>query len=108
MSQTSDHTTESQDSLAGLAVRLVWLLGASVGLILTAAYIFRSGEGPFTVVDAIYWAIVALAIGARWLDIERFRGTTTQGRRATRADGRRYSLTLGLVALAAWVVAHLL
>lgn len=99
---------ESHDSAVGLFLRIMWLIGAFGGIALTAAYILRRGSAPFTSTDVLYWFIVALAVGARWLDILRYDGTTADGRPATKADGKRYTVIVVGSALAAWVVAHLI
>ncbi len=96
------------EPLAGCFLRVLWLFGGIAGFLLLAAYIVRKGSAPFSLADAAFWAAAGIAIGARWLDVLRFRGTTADGRRATPKDARRYTLFVGGLALVVWGAAHAL
>jgi hypothetical protein len=81
------------------------LLG-NVGLIFAALKIYMSTG--WSVADVAFWLIVCLLIGARYIDIVRFKGATMDGQPATRAHLKRYVLIVLLASTAVWAVARAL
>lgn len=91
-----------------LPVRILWFAVGPVALLLTLAKIAGSDNGWLTVVDAVFWVVVGLMVGFRWLDQRSGVATNAFGEPSTWADFRRYAALLPLVALAAWLVANAL
>ena len=91
--------------MGGCLTRLAWVMAAPVALLALGVSLARNGSGAWSIESALYWAVVAVAITMRYLDIFRYQGETTQGKPASREDWRRYSLGLPAVALAAWSAA---
>lgn len=94
------------DNPQGCLLRLFWMAAgnlALLGLILSIA----NGDG-FTLLDGLYWAVVAALVSTRYVDIVRFGGLTVDGTPATKEHFRRYTAWLALVALALWITTHLL
>ncbi len=108
MPKTERNETPPQpkDSVSGCLVRLAWMLLGNVALFVAGIFIARHTGGFFSLADAAFWAVAALMIGVRRVDIERFRGQTVMGGAATMAHWRRYVAVLLLVALAGWGLAH--
>ena len=57
-------------------------------------------------VDALFFAVLAVTIGARWIEQRSSHGATTEGKVSTWADFRRYAATLSCFSIAAWIVAN--
>ena len=60
------------------------------------------------IADLVFWLIVGLSIGARYIDIVRYQGTTVDGEPATTAHFKRHALTLLVAGAAVWAVARAL
>jgi hypothetical protein len=73
---------------------------------MAAAAIYASGGG--SIADVVYWLIVGLLIGARYIDIVQFKGKTADGEPATTAHLRRYVFTVLLAGVAVWAAARAL
>jgi hypothetical protein len=79
----------------------------NVALMIAAIAIWKNREGLFSVADAIFWALAAIVLGVRYLDIRKFGGRTADGAApATMAHWRRYALLLIGVCLLLWTLAH--
>lgn len=96
--------SQPPDNPAGCLVRIFWMAIGGLALMFLAAAIFR--RGAFSILDVVYWLVVAATAGARFIDVTRFQGRTASGEPATVAHVRRYALVLFVVAVAAWVGAH--
>ena len=75
-----------------------------LALLFLAAAIYR--VGAFSILDVVYWLVVAATAAARFIDITRFQGRTASGEPADLGHFRRFALVLFAVAAAAWVLAH--
>jgi hypothetical protein len=60
------------------------------------------------VADAAYLGVVLALLAARYVDITRFNGMTAKAEPATRAHLTRYSIGLGILAAAVWILARVL
>ena len=87
-------------TFAGLLVRLYWL---AFGNIVVFAMFLRSMQHrEVGAADAVYWVFGAGMIVVRFLDVRYFHGSTLDGKPASMADWRRYSLAVALLLGAAW------
>lgn len=86
--------------------RMIWLAFGPAGLIFAGAAISKNPKGSYAAIDVAFWGIAVLVITSRFLDIRFFRGRTTENEHATLSDWWRYSLKLGLFAVAVWLLAH--
>ena len=99
--------TPAQDqSPAGCLARLVWMLMGNLALVVLVFVIYQSAG--WTIADLAYWLIIGVMIGARYIDIARFAGTTMNDEPATMAHFRRYLLLVLLVGAAVFAAARAL
>lgn len=90
----------------GCLVRMFWMALGNALLLACAAMIAKQKAWTFSVFDAAFWAIVLLLLAARFVDIRRFHGETTDGKPATMAHLKRYAALLVVIAGVVWGVAH--
>lgn len=90
---------------AGCLLRMFWMAAGNLALFLMVVLIVQ--RRGFSILDGVYWLIVAALIAARYVDITRFDGLTASAEPATRRDLGRYALGLVVAATAVWLVAHL-
>jgi hypothetical protein len=91
---------------AGCLTRIFWMMIGNCALLLAAVSVQRSAG--WSIADAALWLIVGLLIGARYLDIVRFKGTTADGAPATMAHLKRYVLLVLVAGAALWGAARAL
>ena len=110
---TSSHLTHLPDnekqetSYPALLLRFFWILFGVAGLVMLAFYIAKNGESTFSLADAIYGVTLGLLVWARYLDIVKYHGLTSEGdRSATLSDWRCYTRNLILVFGIVWIAAH--
>lgn len=102
-----EHLQQVQyDNPQGCLLRLFWMAIANLGLLVLILSI--SSQNGFTVLDGVYWVIVAAGVGARYVDITRFAGLTVDGTPASMTDFHSYAVRWFLVALGLWIGTHLL
>lgn len=89
---------------AGCFCRLIWMLVGIVILLFLGIEIVR--RPGFSGVDAAAGAVVAGMILARFVDVRYLNGQTADGKPATMADWRRYSVRLAALALVLWGLLH--
>ncbi len=108
MSRQPQQPVEAQEQVGGTGclVRLLWLLIGNVLLVAAGLAISDNQEFP-SLADAVFWLVVAGMIAIRYIDVVRLHGETVTGQPATLAHWRRYSVMLAAVALAGWLIAHL-
>jgi hypothetical protein len=91
-----------------LLVHLVWLVFGPIALFVALYGIINSGTGWFTILDALFFLVVAMTIVARWADQKSGQGTTADGDPSTWNDFRRYATRLALLSAVAWIAANIL
>lgn len=90
----------------GCLLRVFWMLLGNIILAMTAYNIAILHDSGFAVTASIViWVTVAAMLGARYLDIKRFRGQTASGEPATMTNWRRYAIALVGIWLVVWIVA---
>lgn len=95
--------SQPQDqSPVGCLARLVWMLAGNLALVVVAFLIYESAG--WSIADLAYWLIIALMIGARYIDIARFEGTTINDEPATMAHFKRYLLIVLLAGAAVFAL----
>jgi hypothetical protein len=104
--QNSDE--RKQASGWGCLVRLTWTLLGLTGLIFSIYGVWISRHGGITWHDYLFWMVIVIMIGARYLDIALMGGQTVTGKPATRAHWRRFTLILLVGGLALWLGVHAL
>lgn len=85
-------------------LRLFYMGFGNMALVLIAILIIQ--RRAFSALDAAYWVVVAALLAARYVDIARFAGRTTDGEPAMMWHFRRYALRLLLIAAALWAGVH--
>ncbi|TNF34769.1 MAG: hypothetical protein EP329_06895 [Deltaproteobacteria bacterium] len=96
----------STTSLSALFVRLYWLIFGNILLAFMGMMILLHSGGGFFWADIAYGAGLALLVGARWLDVTRLDGLTTEGEPATPAHLRRYVVLTLAVGVPVWGALH--
>ncbi len=94
------------DSAVGCLPRIFWMLIGNIALLMATASVY--GSGGWSIADVVFWLIVGLLIGARYIDIVRFKGKTADGKLATMAHLKRYVLMVLLGGVALWAAARAL
>lgn len=94
------------DNAQGCLLRLFWMAGGNLALLVLILSI--ANQDGFTLLDGLYWVVIAALVSARYVDIVRFGGLTADGTPATKEHFRRYTTWLVLVAIGLWVATHLL
>jgi len=97
---------EAADANTGALLRLGWMLGGNILLLIVGLTIFMGPPWTITFKDALFWAVVALVILVRYVDVTRFAGQTADGKPATRRDFVRYALGLVTSSAAIWTLAQ--
>jgi uncharacterized membrane protein len=100
-----EHPAET--SLLGCLIPTFWMLIGN-GILALSALAIAAGETLFGVADVFYWATVGCLLAARYADIRYFAGKTSEGKSATMAHYRRYSIILCVVSGVVWIVVHLI
>jgi hypothetical protein len=96
----------AQTGCLGLIVRVIWMLFGNAALVLLAVHIVRAGS--FSAVDALFWLVVAVMVGVRYVDITWLGGLTAEGEPASLRHWRRYSASLLAAAAGLYVLAYTL
>lgn len=104
--ETKTTDDASTDSLNGCLVRLFWMLLGNVVVLFCAVAIYRNSTGHVSAADAYYWVAIGCLVGARYVDVRYYGGTTAGGEPATLADWRSYMFRIVVVAAAGWLVIH--
>jgi hypothetical protein len=94
--------------MGGCLTRIAWLIAAPLTLLMLGAIIARDGDGARSSESIAYWAVVALALVVRYLDIFKYAGVTVNGEPASGKDWRRYRLSFPALAVAGWCLALVL
>ncbi len=107
MPQHSPHEPSpppAQSSFLALIVRLTWMLFGNAALALLAVHIAKTGS--LTAADMLFWAVAAVMVGVRYIDITRFGGLTTEGEPASLRHWQRYTGYLLAAATGLYAVAR--
>jgi hypothetical protein len=99
---------KSTDSIAGFLLRLYWLFAGNAVLIIGALGIALNKYYNSIAINCIYFAVLLTIIFARYFDIKRYNGTTTEGEPATLNTWKLYSLKAVLAFLIVWAAAQAL
>jgi hypothetical protein len=78
----------------------------NIALVLLVLSIYRSAG--WSIADLAFWLVVGLLIGARYIDIVRYKGATIDGEPATLAHFKRYVLVVLFAGAALWAIARAL
>jgi hypothetical protein len=93
-------------SAASILLRIFWMLGGYIVLAVCALFIATNKEALFSAKDPVFWVVAGLMVWARYVDIARYHGTTSDGQPATLANWRGYAMVVVAVAGVTWAAAH--
>ena len=96
---------ESQPG-GGLLVRLGWMGGGTLTMLIAGFVIVSRPTWTFSGADAAFWAGALLAIVLRYLDVARYGGDTARGEPATMGHFTRYAVGVVGIGLAYWTMAQ--
>ncbi len=101
--ETHECRTPEYDSSFGCFLRVYSLMIGHVILLFCGLAIFHNPSRFLGAPDAYFWATVGTLLGARYVDIRYFKGTTAEGKPASTSDWRRYAVFLLVVSIALWL-----
>jgi hypothetical protein len=104
-SQSNNEAEYNRPIVAELC-RMVWLIFGPVGILFSAAAIWKHAPWTYSVLDGVLWGLAMLTLVARFIDIRLFRGKTTEDQPATMADFWRYAAKVMLFAVVVWGLAQ--
>jgi hypothetical protein len=87
-----------------LIFRLLWIIVGNLVLLFLAVLIAQ--RKGFSALDLAFWAVVGALVLVRYIDITRLKGLTTDSQPATIRHWRRYAVTLAVISVALWALAH--
>jgi hypothetical protein len=101
---------DAQRTTTGPALlgRLVWIMVGPITLFLLAISIVDRRGGWLSLTSLAYFPVLGGTVLGRWLEFRVGHPMTATGEPATTEHLRRYALAATALALAGWVVAHLL
>jgi hypothetical protein len=102
-----DDNQVSKDSIFGLLLRIYWVAGGFVSFIAAASLATRSSVTDSSA-TILFWGNAVGMVGARFLDIKFFNGTTKDGAPATMSHWLKYSLGVVALSVFAWFLAGML
>jgi hypothetical protein len=85
---------------------LTWLFIGPAGMILTLMSIVQRGTGWTTGHDALFFAFLFAAVGARWIDYFNGDPVTSGGEGATPGAARRYTILVVSLGVVSWVMGN--
>jgi len=94
------------DPPAGCFLRVFWMIIGNAILLACVYGILQHRSSLFSIADALYWAVVASLLAARYVDIRYLYGLTSEGDPASMDDWRRYAMVPGVVSTGLWLGAH--
>jgi hypothetical protein len=109
---TTEKKPSSNEKAAGhtgcglLIARLVAGIGGVIAMVLLLTGIVTSGRGWLTVLDGLFFLVLAATVGCRWIDQRSGFAVSDDGKSLTWADFWRYVGILVPTAVAAWVLAN--
>jgi hypothetical protein len=90
-------------------LRGFWMVIGNAALALLLIVMVQGDWGVFSLPSIAFWMFVGLVVGARYLDVTRYKGTTSDGDRpATLIDVKRFSIQQLVVSGAAWGLVQVL
>jgi hypothetical protein len=101
-------TTRTATSFPAFAGRLCWMIVGPFALGVCAISIAGRRDGWLSLIDVIYFVVLAGMLVGRWTEFRSGAPLTAIGEPAMPDDLRRYAVALGLIGLGAWVVANLI
>ena len=88
---------------------LTWMFAGNAVLAVLAVVIVTGDRALLSLESVGFWLVVGLVALARYVDVTRCEGTTTDGGTpATVNDVKRFSVRLAAIATGTWVLAHAL
>ena len=105
--EVREETQAASDT--GCLLRAFWMFLGNSELVLLLVLVSRMDSALLSIVSIGFWMVVGLIVYARYVDVTRYKGTTSEGDRcATLLDVKRSSTRQVIIAGAAWVLAHAL
>jgi len=97
---------DASDNGAAALVRLGWMLGGSLTMLIAGFSIISTSKWTFGLQDAVFWFGALFAVALRYWDIRRYHGQTANGDPATMVDFKHYFAKLSVIALFGWFTAQ--
>ena len=86
--------------------RVIWVMVGNFALLIFMGLIVQ--KGTFSVLDIVFWAVVATVLFIRYADIKWLRGIGPDLQPATMKDWAKHARLLTIIAGGVWVLAHAL
>ena len=94
------------EPVTGCFVKLGWMAGGSMMLLVFAITISQEPPWTFGVKDVAFWGVVVITVILRFVDVAHYGGRTADGQPATLRHVVRYSMGLVGVAALLWTLAQ--
>ena len=101
-------TTRTVTSFPAFAGRLSWMIVGPFALGVCAISIAGRRDGWLSLLDVMYFVVLAGMLVGRWTEFRSGTPLTATGEPATADDLRRNAMGLGLIGLGVWVVVNLI
>jgi len=101
---THPESPNSQQPPLGCLLRLFWMGFGNLALLYAAVEMARSKE--VGTADVVYASVVVALLAARYIDVVKLNGLTTEAEPATRKHFTRYALILTALAVVGWLLAR--
>jgi len=94
----------------GCLLRLFWMIAGNFCLAVVALLIADRCRKAlsFSALDGVYWAVAALLVVVRYVDIRHMGGATATGEPASMRHFGRYAAILAVASTLLWAAAHVL
>ena len=99
---------QANTSSTGCLLRMVWLIGAPLAMVLTGAVIVMTRSPALSWRDGLFLCFLSAALGSRLLDVTRFGGTDSDGQPTPPAVLWRWMAVTGVLGSVGLVSAHAL
>ena len=94
-----------QSGCLSTIARIIWIMVGNFAL-LTLVVLIAQKKG-FSVLDGVFWAVVAALLFIRYVDIKYLKGQGSDAQPATMKDWGRYARLLFILAGGVWAVVHI-
>ena len=95
------------DSPLLLLTRMYWMGFGPIFALLSLIGVAGNSTGWLTVIDSVYFVLLALLPFSRWLEFRLGKAETSAGKPATGTDLRNYLVVIAVGGLLAWAIAKL-
>jgi len=90
-------------TVTALVTHVIWFFVGPIAILLMLWALLDTGSPTVSSYDLVFFGLVAMTVGCRWLEQRSGQATTVEGTPATWNDFRAYLIGFPIVALTAWL-----